>query len=143
MTVLSRKKTSEVALRLKKSHDFHQSGLNELHACNYENALQLFLQAIEVSPALPEGTVNNLALAYFMNGDIVRAIEWSEKVLHTGHPFTIAALIHYYLLVDRLPDADILGKKLLRDQALGRLYFHKLSIPYFETYSFGMSRFGS
>ncbi|MBI4600807.1 MAG: tetratricopeptide repeat protein [Planctomycetes bacterium] len=64
-------------------------------------------RSIEAAPFMPP-PYNNLALACFLEGDVARAIELSEKVdreIDPGNVFTLASLVHYYLMLDRRADA--------------------------------------
>jgi tetratricopeptide (TPR) repeat protein len=87
-------------MKVKKAEELVQKGREFLDAGDFQAARKAFAQALELDEAIP--TRNNLALAYFMAGEPLRALEALEPYVepeneNTGaNPFSyaLAARIH-------------------------------------------------
>src|SRR3972149_5485701 len=90
-------------------------------------AAPLLERALRLVPVMPHWH-NNLAMAYWMLGRIPEAIATAEKVdreVWPGNVFTMASLVHYYLLVGRAGEATAVLRRLLASAPPGGSAAHK------------------
>jgi tetratricopeptide (TPR) repeat protein len=103
-----------VFLDLEEAECLHERGLDLVESGRGREAIPILEQAVEAAPLIPN-PYNNLALAHFLVGDPLKAIEVSERVdraIDPGNMFTLGNLVHFYLVVGRERDAEAAGDRL-------------------------------
>ena len=103
-----------VFLDLEEAERLHERGLDLLERGRGREAIPILERAVEAAPLIPN-PYNNLALAHFLVGDPLKAIEVAETVDHAIDPrntFTLGNLVHFYLVVGRERDAEAAGDRL-------------------------------
>jgi len=72
-------------------------------------------EAIRLNPRIPN-PYNNLAIAHFLEGDIEKALEVSERVdqeIDPGNVFALGQRVHYLILLGRRAEAKATGDRLI------------------------------
>ncbi len=97
-----------VFLDLEEGERLHARGLSLVERGRGREAIPILEKAIEAAPVIPN-PYNNLALAYFLDGDVAAAIKVSERVdraIDPGNTFALGNLVHFYILAGRSRDAE-------------------------------------
>jgi Flp pilus assembly protein TadD len=103
-----------VFLDLEEGERLHELGLDLVQNGRGREAIPVLERAVEVAPLVPH-PYNNLALAHFLAGDPLKAVEVSEdvdRVIDPGNTFALGNLVHFYLVVGRDRDAEEVGDRL-------------------------------
>lgn len=128
-----------VMLDLEEAQRLHDRGMELLESGQARPAMTLFEKLRRLTPMVPQ-PYNNLALACFLEGDLDKAIAWSEQVdreVEPGNVFALGNLVHFYLMVGRRREAEATAKRMAgltgrdefaevkRCEALSRLRRHE------------------
>ena len=99
-----------------RAEELHRQSLAFVESGRPEEAIPLLLECIKLGPGVSQPH-NNLALAYFVEGSIEKAVETAERVdreIDPGNAYSLGILVHLYLLLGREEEASKFMDRLSR-----------------------------
>jgi tetratricopeptide (TPR) repeat protein len=108
---------------VEKAREAHDRGTELIGRLRGREAIPYIEKAIRLFPQVPNPH-NNLAMAYFLEGEIDKALEIAERVdrdIDPGNVFALGQRVHYLILLGRRDEARAAGDRLAglrcRDEA--------------------------
>lgn len=106
---------------------FHDQG-------NYEKAIENYQKAIQIDPR-SSFAYYEMALSYFNKGDLDKAVDFSDQVLHLRSKYMLQAYIMKGSCLDvlgRTEEAAQVFETAIKDKQQHYLIFYNLSLNYFK-----------
>jgi tetratricopeptide (TPR) repeat protein len=105
-----------VAMDVDRSEELSNLAFDEMDAGNIDAALSLLARSVAACP-LNARALNNMALCFYLKGDLPGAIECAERVVEKidgSNDFSLGMLVHYYLLRSREAEAVEAARRMLQ-----------------------------